>query len=96
MYQIKVRSYQGPYFMLSSYPWVPGALSLGAERQRREADHSPQYSVKINNAWSYTFTLQYVFLAWCLFKHRDQFTCTIFLNVFYCGTKFIVWDHKGM
>jgi hypothetical protein len=26
------------------------------------------------NAWSYTFTPQYVFMAWCLVKHRDNFT----------------------
>jgi len=23
------------------------------------------------NAWSYTSTPQYVFVAWCLVKHRD-------------------------
>lgn len=24
------------------------------------------------NAWSYTSTVAYIFMAWCLFKHRDQ------------------------
>jgi hypothetical protein len=28
------------------------------------------------NAWSYTSTLQYVFMAWCLVKHRYNFTFT--------------------
>jgi hypothetical protein len=28
----------------------------------------------VKNAWSYTFTPQYVFIAWCLVKHRDNFT----------------------
>jgi hypothetical protein len=28
------------------------------------------------NAWSYTSTPQYIFMAWCLVKHRDNFTFT--------------------
>jgi len=27
-----------------------------------------------NNAWSYTSTPQYAFMAWCLVKRRDNFT----------------------
>jgi len=34
--------------------WVPGAISLGVKRQRREADHSHPSSVQVKNAWSYT------------------------------------------
>jgi hypothetical protein len=52
--------------------WVPGALSLGVKRPRREGDHSPPYSAEIKNAWSYTSTPQYIFVAWCLVKHRDD------------------------
>jgi hypothetical protein len=57
--------------------WIPGALSLGVKLTRREADHSPPSSVEVKNAWSYTSTPQYVFMAWCLVKvkHRD-FTFT--------------------
>jgi hypothetical protein len=33
---------------------VPGALSLRIKRPEREADYSPQSSVEIKNAWSYT------------------------------------------
>jgi hypothetical protein len=54
--------------------WVQGALSLGVKRPRREADHLPPSSVEVKNAWSYTSTPQYVFMAWCLVKHRDNFT----------------------
>jgi hypothetical protein len=54
--------------------WVPGALSLGVKWPRREADHSALSSADVNNAWSYTSTPQYVFMAWCLVKHRDNFT----------------------
>jgi len=31
-----------------------------------------------------TFILQYVLIAWCLAKHRDNFTFTIYLN-------FVIW-----
>jgi hypothetical protein len=51
-----------------------GILSLGVKRPRREADHSPPSSAEVKNAWSYTSTPPYVFIAWCLVKHRDNFT----------------------
>jgi hypothetical protein len=54
--------------------WVPGALSRGVKRPGREADHSPPSSAEVNNVWSYTSTPQYVFMAWCLIKHRENFT----------------------
>jgi hypothetical protein len=54
--------------------WVAGALSLGVKWPGREADHSPPSSAEIKNAWSYTSTPQYVFMAWYLVKHRDNFT----------------------
>jgi hypothetical protein len=50
--------------------WVPGALSLEIKRPVREADHSPQSSAEVNNAWSYTSIPPYVFMAWCLVKYR--------------------------
>jgi hypothetical protein len=53
---------------------IPGALYLGVKRPGREADHSPPRS---NNAWSYTSTPQYAFMAWCLVKHRNNFTFTL-------------------
>jgi hypothetical protein len=31
-----------------------------------ETDHSPPSNAEVKNAWSYTSTPQYVFLAWCL------------------------------
>jgi hypothetical protein len=42
---------------------VPGVLSLGVKRPECEADHSPPSSVEVKNAWSYTSTPQYVFMA---------------------------------
>jgi hypothetical protein len=58
----------------ASIQWVPGALSLRVKRPGRESDHSPPSSAEVNKAWSYTSTPQYVFMAWCLVKHRDNFT----------------------
>jgi hypothetical protein len=51
-----------------------GAPSLGVKQPGREADHSPPSSAEVKNAWSYTSTPQYLFMGWCLVKHRDNFT----------------------
>jgi hypothetical protein len=59
-----------------------GALSLGVKRLERAADHSPHSSAEIKNACSYTSTPQYVFIAWRLVKHRDNFTFADFKSVF--------------
>jgi hypothetical protein len=48
--------------------------SPGVKQPRRDADHSPQSSTKVRNAWSYTSTPQYVYMSWYLDKHRDNFT----------------------
>jgi hypothetical protein len=54
--------------------WVPGTVSLGVKRPRREAEHSPPSSTEVKYAWSYTSTPPYVFMSWCLIKHRDYST----------------------
>jgi hypothetical protein len=51
--------------------FVPGDLSPG-----READHLPPCGAAVKDACSYTSTPQYVFMAWCLVKHRGKFTFT--------------------
>jgi hypothetical protein len=55
---------------------VPEGLSPGVKRPGREADHSTPRA-KVKNAWRYNSTLQYVFMVWCLVKHRDNFTFTL-------------------
>jgi len=40
--------------------WVPGVLSPGVKRPERETDHSLPPSADVKNAWSYTYTPQYV------------------------------------
>jgi hypothetical protein len=57
----------------ASIQWVPGALYLGVKRLGREADHLLASCTEVKNALSYTSTPQYVFMAWCLVKHRDNF-----------------------
>jgi hypothetical protein len=51
-----------------------GGSFLWVKRPGREADHSPPSSPEAKNAWKYTSTPQYVFMAWCLVKHRDNLT----------------------
>jgi hypothetical protein len=64
--------------------WVPGTLSPRVKRPGREADHSPPSSAEVMNAWRYTSTPKYVFMAWCLVKHRDNFAFIfIFTIIFY-------------
>jgi hypothetical protein len=42
---------------------VPGALSFGVKLPGREAEHLPPSSAEVKNAWSYTSTHRYVFMA---------------------------------
>jgi hypothetical protein len=64
----------------SPVKWIPGTLSLWVKQPMRAADQSPPSSAKVRNAWSYTPTPQYVFVAWCLVKHRDNFTSYLTLR----------------
>jgi hypothetical protein len=54
--------------------WAPEACSPGIERSVLEADRSLPSSAKIKNTWRCTCTPAYVFMVWCLIKHRDSFT----------------------
>jgi hypothetical protein len=51
-------------------------LSLGVKRPGREADHSLPSSAEVETAWSYTFTRQHVFMAWCSVKAQGKITFT--------------------
>jgi hypothetical protein len=48
--------------------WVQGTLYSGVKWLEHESDHSPPSSAKDKNAWSYTTTSEYVFMAWYLMK----------------------------
>jgi hypothetical protein len=57
----------------ASYPMGTSDSFPGVKLPGHEADHSPPSSAEVKNAWSYTSTHQYVFMAWCLVTHRDNF-----------------------
>jgi hypothetical protein len=69
--------------------WIPGALSLGVKRERREADHSPPSSSEVKNAWSYTSTPPTPSWRGAELKHRNDDTFN-FYNIDLCseGTLF--------
>jgi hypothetical protein len=52
----------------ASYTTGTGGSLQGVNRSGREADHSPPFCAKVNNAWSYTSTPPYI-MAWCLVKY---------------------------
>jgi hypothetical protein len=56
--------------------WVSGTLSLGVKRPGSEADHSPPPSAEVKECVKLYLHSQYAFTAWCLVKHRDNFTFT--------------------
>jgi hypothetical protein len=63
-----------PVFRLAVGPtqppiqWVLGALCLAVKWLGHEADHSPLFSAQVKNAWIYTLTPPYIFMAWHLVK----------------------------
>jgi hypothetical protein len=56
--------------------WVPGALSPAVKRLGRETDHSRPSSVQVKECVELYLHSQYAFMAWCLVKHRENFTFT--------------------
>jgi hypothetical protein len=62
---------------------LPEAVFPGVKRPGREADHSPPSSAEVKNAWSYTSTLPFVFMAWYLVKNRDNFAFYFTLSASY-------------
>jgi hypothetical protein len=59
----------------ASYPMGTRGSFSGGKSAGREADHT-SISAEVKNVWSYTSTPPYVFVAWCLVKHRDNFAFT--------------------
>jgi hypothetical protein len=47
--------------------WVPDTLSSGVKRPESYGNHLPPSSNEVSNAWTFTSTPPYVFMAW----HRD-------------------------
>jgi hypothetical protein len=64
-----------------------GLFPPGVKRPGREADHFPPFSAEVKNTWNYISTSpyafktvwkRYVFMAWCLVEHRDNFAFASF------------------
>jgi hypothetical protein len=68
----------------ASYQMGTGGSFPGVKWPGCEADHSHISSAKVKNAWSYNSSSPYVFMAWCLVKHRDNFTFT-FIELYVPG-----------
>jgi hypothetical protein len=64
-----------------SIQWVLRALIPGA---KCEADHSSPITAEIKMCGAIPPLPQYVFIAWCLANHRDQFTPTLITVLHLC------------
>jgi len=53
-----------------------GGSFLGVKWLEHETGHSLPYNAEVKNAWSHTSTPSYVFMIWCLLKHRGNFIFT--------------------
>jgi hypothetical protein len=60
-----------PRYPLDRTLYGPQSRS-GRSQKELEADHSPPSSTEDKNAWSYTSTPQYAFMAWCSVKAQGQ------------------------
>jgi hypothetical protein len=73
-FSLRHRVKTGSGGQLAPYPMGKWAVCSGIKRPKREADNSPPSSAEVKNAWSYTSIPPYVFMAWCLVIHRDNFS----------------------
>jgi hypothetical protein len=74
--------------------WVPGTLSLGVKRLGREADHSPPYSAEVKECVELYLHPHYAFMAWCLVKHKDNFTFYFTFTFMKLHTNFMKLDER--
>jgi hypothetical protein len=56
----------------ASYPVISGAFYPAVKHQDHEADYSAPSNVEVMNAWSYTSTPPYDFVAWYVIKQGDN------------------------
>jgi hypothetical protein len=70
------RQVQG--FFLFGIASRPSLAPTGVKGPGRDADHSLPSRAEIKNAWSYTFTPQYVFILRCLIKQKKRLDDVVF------------------
>jgi hypothetical protein len=66
----------------SPIQWVPEALFLGVKRSGCEADHSSQSSAEVKNAWSYTSTPHYAYMAWCSVEKEQLYLLPLLFTLY--------------
>jgi hypothetical protein len=49
-------------------------MGTGGPFPRGKANHSSPSSSEVKNAWNYTSTPSYIFMAWCLVKNKENFS----------------------
>jgi hypothetical protein len=96
-YDLGYYHYNDYYYVETQPPiqWVPGALSLGVKRPGREADQSPHLVPRLRMLGATLPFPQYIFMVWCLVKHRDNFNFTLFHKEFtYGGVSKSFWTES--
>jgi len=53
---------------------VVGYYLTAKRHTGHDADLPPSPNAEVKNAWISAFTPPYVFMEWCLVRHRDKFT----------------------
>jgi hypothetical protein len=61
-------------------PPIHWVLSIRVKRPGRETDRSPPCSAEVKNAWRYTSTPQYAFMAWWSVKALGQLYLYVYLT----------------
>jgi hypothetical protein len=64
----------GAHLVLCPMGTGEGDISRGVKWSGHEANHSPSSAEWFINVWSYTSTLSYVFMAWCLIQDKENST----------------------
>jgi hypothetical protein len=67
----------------ASYSMSTGDLFLGVKWLGHEAYYSTPSTAEVTNVWSYTSTPSYIFITWCLIKHRGNFTIPYHIKMNY-------------
>jgi hypothetical protein len=64
-----------------TYPMDTGAFNSVIKRPECGADYSPLSNAEVKNAWSYTTTHQYAFVAWCLLNYGATLRYVTFMRL---------------
>jgi hypothetical protein len=53
---------------------------LGVNCLLCEDNNEPPSGAHIKNAWSYTSSLWYIFMPWCLIRHKDSLAISLYIE----------------